>query len=384
MNRRFFTRLISPVVLVLVGHLIASIGQIAQGATTEIWKASPVSVDCTGPSDTNGRPWYDPDFNDSEWTDVQLPEVNIIPSGQDRYYRLNYNLVVSSTTKIYFSSDDGAWLYVNGQFVGHWGTNCHSGGRADNVSVDITSYLHLGMNVIAMHVSNGPSSSRFDLITPPRIILPMDSQVTVEFISTSTSCTGDFGMYSPHGLQIYNDYLYHQGVSFPFDERFSVGTELVFYLIPKSFCGSPTYLSNDPSRTRIEHPNDFTWRIKWEDYTDADFNDLVVEVRIGGAVFPFLELPFDYIESYSTFIRAASDNERGGTVNSYFDHKYPTYDSDPNSTYPGIVTFHGYDSGGADRPGFNLYSKRLRFGLFLSEPSIFSLNIFEKNLSNVG
>lgn len=321
-------------------------------ASAETWRASPVSADCVGPSDTNGHPWYELDFDDSQWVSVSLPDVNTIPSGQDRYYRLSYNLTGTLATKVLLTSDDGAWLYVNGQQVGHWGGNCHAGGTVNNVQADTTPYLQQGENVIAVHVSNGASGSQFNLTMPPRIVLPVGGQVTVEFVSTSAACTGDFGMYSPRSIPIYNDYLYQRGVLFPIGERFAMDTELVFYLVPQGLCGGHTYLSNDPSRARIDHPDPLTWRINWEDLSDADFNDLVVEVRLEGRTVPFLELPFDYT-TYSGFTGAASDTDREGAVNAYFDHRYPTYGAAPNSGYTGTVTFHGYDSS-LEEPGFYL------------------------------
>jgi len=313
-------------------------------------KASAISADCTGPSDTSGRPWYDSSFDDSQWVNLQLPDTNTIPSGQDRYYRLQYNVAFTSTTKILLSSDDGSWLYVNGQVVGHWGADCHGGARADNVLVDITAYIHPGNNVIAVHVSNGPGGSLFDLVTPPQIILPMDSQVTVEFVSTSLACTGNFGLAVPYEVPIYNDYLYYRGVTVPLTRTFAVGEELIFFIKPGNFCQGPTYLSNDPSRARISRLDNFTWRINWEDWTDADFNDLVVEVRLTFSVQPFLELPFAYSRS---FVRTVSDTDKGGNISSYFDHKYPTYGAAPNSGYTGTVSFHGFDSL-SENPGFRL------------------------------
>jgi len=96
--------------------------------------------------------------------------------------------------------------------------------------------------------------------------------------------------------------------------------------------------------------DDFTWRINWEDYTDADFNDLVVEVHLSFSVQPFLELPFAYSRS---FVSAVSDTEKGGNVSSYFDHKHPTYGAAPNSGYTETVSFHGFDSL-SENPGFRL------------------------------
>jgi len=121
MNHQQLSELIPKLRLCLVCFVILSVGQVTRGAqpahglpdmTTGIWKASFIGADCMGPSDANGHSWYEPDFDDSQWTDVQLPEVNTVPSGQDRYYRLHYNLVASPTTRIYLSSDDGAWGYM--------------------------------------------------------------------------------------------------------------------------------------------------------------------------------------------------------------------------------------------------------------------------------
>jgi len=161
-------------------------------------------------------------------------------------------------------------------------------------------------------------------------------------------------MYAPRNILIYDDYLYQQGVSFPIDEPFPQGQELVFYLIPKGFCGGHTYLSNDPSRARIDHPDDYTWRIYWEDWTDADFNDLIVQVDFQPATIPFLDLPYDY--TGSSFAKESRDTEQGGKVNAYFDHQYPTYSNAPNAPgYPNTVNFYGYDSSQTNpRPPYNV------------------------------
>jgi len=145
-------------------------------AAGETWKASPVGEDCAGPIDLDGRPWYEAEFDDSPWTDVSLPDSSTIPGGQDRYYRLHYDVAGPTSTEVTLSSDDGAWLYVNGQLVGQWGGDCLGEGMAEGVVVDIGAYLQPGDNLIAVHVHNGPGDSFFDLLfsapSPPPTALP--------------------------------------------------------------------------------------------------------------------------------------------------------------------------------------------------------------------
>jgi murein DD-endopeptidase MepM/ murein hydrolase activator NlpD len=146
-------------------------------ATGETWKASPVGEDCAGPIDGNGRSWYEAEFDDSFWADLPLPDNNTIPSGQDRYYRLHYHISELTTTEVTLSTDDGVWLYVNGQLAGQWGGDCQGEGGADGALVDISAYLQPGDNLIAVHVHNGPGDSLFNVLfpapaTPPPTALP--------------------------------------------------------------------------------------------------------------------------------------------------------------------------------------------------------------------
>lgn len=183
------------------------------------------------------------------------------------------------------------------------------------------------------------------------IILPADGQVVVNFIGTGgpgepTACTGDFGLYSPQEILIYPDYLYYAGLPFPLPGHFTEDTELVFYITPADFCAGSTYLSTDSDRAIITHPDSNTWVIGWEDWTDADFNDLIVQIDFQPATVSFLDLPYNYIGS--TFAEESRDTEQGGKVNAYFDHQYPTYCDPPNTggcsaTDTRAVNFHGYD-----------------------------------------
>lgn len=193
-----------------------------------------------------------------------------------------------------------------------------------------------------------PSTASPSLQDDNHIILPSDGQVTVNFIGTGgpgepTACEGDFGLYSPQQILIYPEYLYNAGVLFPISGYFTEGTELVFYITPRDFCTGGPYLSTDPNRAIITHPDPNTWIIGWEDWTDADFNDLIVQVDFQPATIPFLDLPFDY--TGSTFANESKDTEQGGKVNAYFDHQYPTYSTAPNApNFPNTVNFYGYDS----------------------------------------
>ncbi|MBN1135444.1 MAG: M23 family metallopeptidase [Anaerolineae bacterium] len=135
-------------------------------AVGETWKASPVGEDCAGSIDADGRSWYEAEFDDSSWTVVALPDSGAIPSGQDRYYRLRYHVAEPTNTEITLSTDDGAWLYVNGQLVGQWGGDCQGEGGAEDVAIDIGVYLQPGDNLVAVHVHNGPGDSSFNLLFP--------------------------------------------------------------------------------------------------------------------------------------------------------------------------------------------------------------------------
>lgn len=184
------------------------------------------------------------------------------------------------------------------------------------------------------------------------IVVPSDGKITVNFIGTGgpgepTACEGDFGIDSPEHLLIYPEYLYNAGVQFPVPSFFSQGTEIVFYIDPRGICFGGPYLSTNPARAQITHPDPYTWIIGWEDWTDADFNDLVVQVDFQPATIPFLDLPFEYKDS--NFVVESHDTEQGGKVNAYFDHQYPTYSTAPNSPGPAnTVNFNGYDSSQTD------------------------------------
>ncbi|HOV31069.1 MAG TPA: hypothetical protein PKX67_05015 [Anaerolineaceae bacterium] len=211
----------------------------------------------------------------------------------------------------------------------------------------------LGILLAISIVQPIPSTASPSLQDDNHIVLPSNGQITVNIIGTGgpggpTTCEGDFGLYYPQQILIYPEYLYNAGVLFPIPGYFSQGTELVFYIEPRGLCNGGPYLSTDPNRAIITHSDLNTWIIGWEDWTDADFNDLIVQVDFQSATVPFLDLPFDY--TGSTFVNESKDTEQGGKVNAYFDHQYPTYSGSPNASFPNTVNFYGYDSSQTNPP----------------------------------
>ena len=107
-------------------------------------------------------------FNDSSWTNVNLPHTWDIPDGQDGpgtayyrgigWYRMHYTVDGSYTNREFFLKFDGAFLvadvYVNGNFLGE-----HQGGFAAFV-FDVTSNINVGAdNVIAVKVNNAGNTN---------------------------------------------------------------------------------------------------------------------------------------------------------------------------------------------------------------------------------
>jgi beta-galactosidase len=107
-------------------------------------------------------------FNDSSWTNVNLPHTWDIPDGQDGpgtayyrgigWYRTHCTVDGSDTNREFFLKFDGAFLvadvYVNGNFLGE-----HQGGFAAFV-FDVTPNINVGAdNVIAVKVNNAANTN---------------------------------------------------------------------------------------------------------------------------------------------------------------------------------------------------------------------------------
>jgi murein DD-endopeptidase MepM/ murein hydrolase activator NlpD len=219
-----------------------------------------------------------------------------------------------------------------------------------DISADTATLIAIrGRTGKAIDVSVGSNASTQapDLIlTDPgtqQIALPMSGQVRVNFISTGspgdqTACSGDFGLQAPNQRMIYPNYLYFAGLPLELGAS-AASSQLVFSLAPTSFCTGTTYLSTDSQRALILRPNEHTWIVAWEDYTDVDFNDLVVRVDLQAQPLPFLSLPFAQPQTPN-----ASGAFPLAFVSGFMDHQYPSSLAAPNDHWAYRVSFRGDDS----------------------------------------
>jgi len=84
-------------------------------------------------------------------------------------------------------------------------------------------------------------------------------------------------------------------------------------------------------RAFITQPFSNTWLINWEDWTDGDFNDLIIKVEFITVTIPYLDLPYDY--TGSNFTSKSRDTDFYG------------YDGAPNSDNqpPYNVAYNGHN-----------------------------------------
>jgi hypothetical protein len=159
------------------------------------WKASPIISGCGGFTDTLGRTWTDPTFDDSIWSTITPPDAGSFNTPglgpADRFYRGTFAL--GSATQpifLFFVSDDSIEIFVNGTSVGAFSpflpSVCHQlgcvniPGCGQGFDIDVppvqipTKLLHQGTNVVAAHVSNGGGGSYFDMavLTKPTVTAP--------------------------------------------------------------------------------------------------------------------------------------------------------------------------------------------------------------------
>jgi von Willebrand factor type D domain/Beta-galactosidase jelly roll domain len=137
------------------------------------WGTGPFSTVEADPTDAGGIPWYAPDYDDSAFAAVELPDSSI-PAGQDGFYRTTFELTAApANLALQVRSNDGMWLYVNGQFQGHWGGAFQQGGCVNGsgcaantalAPLPIADLLLPGRNVIAVRVSNPNAGSYFSLV----------------------------------------------------------------------------------------------------------------------------------------------------------------------------------------------------------------------------
>ena len=104
------------------------------------------------------------------------------------------------------------------------------------------------------------------------ITLPYESDVWAKVISSQAGTPITFGLESPYHEHYWDDARQHVG-----DDTlvgyFTQGTQLLFHIHPWNPCSAYT---NNP-RISGSAP---VWTLEFEDWTDCDWNDLVVEVRL--------------------------------------------------------------------------------------------------------
>ena len=143
------------------------------------WISSTPANNCVGNVDGQGYSWDRPEFiaGAPQWIMETIPDGSWGCGNCDRYYRYWYQhdgIQNGSGVAIKLFSDDGCELWVNGIRIGGYGNGtCHQAGCVngggggcgsnDNYApVDITNYLNQGINLIAVHVSQGPGGAYFN------------------------------------------------------------------------------------------------------------------------------------------------------------------------------------------------------------------------------
>jgi hypothetical protein len=142
--------------------------------TATQWWGSPSFSTEADWTDGAGHPFYDADFELTDWSTVSMPDEGHIPAGSDRAYRGVVNLSAAGRA-IYMDlqSDDGISVWVNGVAIGHWGGAWQEEGCVNDEAnctvtttvapVEISDALVAGDNVLAARVSNAVDNSYFML-----------------------------------------------------------------------------------------------------------------------------------------------------------------------------------------------------------------------------
>ncbi len=124
---------------------------------------------CDGPpADSSGKAWFDPDYNASAWTSINLYEgISLGGNAKQRdfFYRTPLNvtpeMLKRAKVQMLIFHDDAFRLWVNGQLVpsaefdnpGEAG--CHQELGRFKTKGFITKYLHEGRNTLALHLTSG-------------------------------------------------------------------------------------------------------------------------------------------------------------------------------------------------------------------------------------
>lgn len=137
------------------------------------WVASTPFAHQDDPPTMDGTPFHQPGAL-LDWQPVAMPDRGI-PIGDDRAYVATFDLsAIPVNLSLNLQSDDGLWVWVNGEYLGNWGGAWQQEGCVNenaeclittNVApIDVTDLLTLGENVIAARVSNPVANSYFEII----------------------------------------------------------------------------------------------------------------------------------------------------------------------------------------------------------------------------
>ncbi len=139
------------------------------------WWSSPPFSGVADLADSAGRPFWEMDYEMVDYSTVVLPVSGSLPSGSDKAFRVEIDLpAVPEAVYVTPQSDDGLWLWVNGQLAGHWGGEWQEEGCVNDQAgclismavepIEVTAKLSVGRNVIAARVSNAVDTAYFDLV----------------------------------------------------------------------------------------------------------------------------------------------------------------------------------------------------------------------------
>jgi len=143
----------------------------APSAQALSWRRSAVwTGNQAGPQDGNGRYWHDPVFDDSSWTTVSLPDSAFDLSADDRYYRAHFAWDGTSPASVYFVSDDGLTIYINGNLLGAWGNGWRQSGCVNN-------------QITCVNTAIVPTQP-----IPASMLQPGDNVIAIDLWNTATCC----------------------------------------------------------------------------------------------------------------------------------------------------------------------------------------------------
>jgi hypothetical protein len=140
----------------------------ASGIQSIVWKVAPSEQ----LFESNASDWTSAGYNDAAWKNVGLSDGNWYCNNCFVKYRGTVDLSSAASARLSFSSDDGLWLYVNGEFKGHWGGDSantsmcvNNSGCANDQRVDdiVINNLVSGKNVISAVVYNGGGGAYFNV-----------------------------------------------------------------------------------------------------------------------------------------------------------------------------------------------------------------------------